>query len=118
MPKRPNAVEILQNLGLSERVYSYAAINSVVAGQKTTGRHCPGAQSQNPKLLLRNSSQIASLDPSAPKVIMDTLKDINQRLGITIIVSLHQVDVAMRSAQRDLSASTVAKSSVMRHHTP
>jgi ABC-type phosphate/phosphonate transport system ATPase subunit len=54
---------------------------------------------QNPKLLLCDEP-IASLDPSAAKIIMDTLKDINQRLGITIIVNLHQVDVAMRYAQR------------------
>lgn len=43
---------------------------------------------------------IASLDPSAAKIIMDTLHTINQTTGITVLVNLHQVDVALRYASR------------------
>lgn len=34
------------------------------------------------------------------KVIMDTLRDINQTMGITLLVNLHQVDVALHYAER------------------
>jgi phosphonate transport system ATP-binding protein len=43
---------------------------------------------------------IASLDPSSAKIIMDTLREINRTLGITVLVNLHQVDVALHYAER------------------
>ncbi len=94
--EKQQAVEILQNLGLSDHMYKRC--DQLSGGQKQRVG-IARALIQNPKLLLCDEP-IASLDPSAAKIIMDTLKDINQRLGITIIVNLHQVDVAMRYAQR------------------
>jgi phosphonate transport system ATP-binding protein len=43
---------------------------------------------------------IASLDPSAAKIIMDHLKKISQERGITCLVNLHQVDVALAYSDR------------------
>jgi phosphonate transport system ATP-binding protein len=43
---------------------------------------------------------IASLDPGASKIVMDTLKQINNTLGITIIANLHQVHVATEYSSR------------------
>jgi len=94
--EKSQAVEILQNLGLTEQMYKRC--DQLSGGQKQRVG-IARALIQNPKLLLCDEP-IASLDPNAAKIIMDTLKDINQRLGITIIVNLHQVDVAMRYAQR------------------
>ena len=94
--EKQQAVEILQNLGLSDHMYKRC--DQLSGGQKQRVG-IARALIQNPKLLLCDEP-IASLDPSAAKIIMDTLKDINQRLGITIIVNVHQVDVAMRYAQR------------------
>lgn len=54
---------------------------------------------QEPKLLLCDEP-IASLDPNSSKVIMDHLKEISQSMGITVLVNLHQVDVAMRYSDR------------------
>jgi phosphonate transport system ATP-binding protein len=54
---------------------------------------------QQPKMLLCDEP-IASLDPGSAKVIMDTLRDINTTMGITVLVNLHQVDVALRYARR------------------
>ena len=39
---------------------------------------------------------IASLDPNSAKIIMDHLRNISTRLGITVLVNLHQVDVALK----------------------
>lgn len=94
--EKAEAVEILQSLGLGEQMYKRC--DQLSGGQKQRVG-IARALIQHPKLLLCDEP-IASLDPSAAKIIMDTLKDINQRLGITIIVNLHQVDVAMRYAQR------------------
>ncbi len=39
---------------------------------------------------------IASLEPESARIVMDTLRDINQNDGITVVVTLHQVDYALR----------------------
>jgi phosphonate transport system ATP-binding protein len=46
---------------------------------------------------------IASLDPSAARRVMDILADLNRRDGITILVSLHQVEYALRYCPRTIA---------------
>ena len=48
---------------------------------------------QEPKIMLADEP-IASLDPSNAKVVMDALRDINEREGITVICNLHTLDTA------------------------
>jgi phosphonate transport system ATP-binding protein len=43
---------------------------------------------------------IASLDPHSTRRVMDILADLNRRDGITILVSLHQVEYALRYCAR------------------
>jgi phosphonate transport system ATP-binding protein len=43
---------------------------------------------------------VASLDPVAARKVMDLLCDLNRRDGISIVVSLHQVDYALRYCPR------------------
>ena len=43
---------------------------------------------------------IASLDPESSRRVMETLAELNRQDGITVLVSLHQVDVAMRYCAR------------------
>lgn len=43
---------------------------------------------------------IASLDPSMSKIIMDTIFTMAMKHGITAVVNLHQIDVALRYATR------------------
>jgi phosphonate transport system ATP-binding protein len=43
---------------------------------------------------------IASLDPESARIVMETLRDINQNDGITVVVTLHQVDYALRYCER------------------
>jgi phosphonate transport system ATP-binding protein len=43
---------------------------------------------------------IASLDPESARKVMQNLRDINERDGVTVLVSLHQVDFAMRFCKR------------------
>lgn len=46
---------------------------------------------------------IASLDPTAARRVMDILADLNRRDGITVLVSLHQVEYALRYCPRTIA---------------
>ena len=46
---------------------------------------------------------IASLDPSAARRVMDILAELNQRDGITVVVSLHQVEYALNYCPRTIA---------------
>jgi len=90
------AFEIMEKLGLAEKAYKRC--DELSGGQKQRvgiGR----ALMQEPRLILCDEP-IASLDPSTSKVIMDHLRNINKSMNITCILSLHQVDVALRYSKR------------------
>ncbi|KKJ76732.1 hypothetical protein WH95_11395 [Kiloniella litopenaei] len=46
---------------------------------------------------------IASLDPSSARKVMDTLENVNKEDGVTVLVSLHQVDYALRYCPRTIA---------------
>ena len=46
---------------------------------------------------------IASLDPASAKQVMETLSELNQADGITVLVSLHQVEYARRYCRRTIA---------------
>jgi phosphonate transport system ATP-binding protein len=46
---------------------------------------------------------IASLDPASARRVMDILADLNRRDGITVLVSLHQVDYALAYCPRTIA---------------
>lgn len=94
--EKERAFEILKGLGLSE--HAYKRCDELSGGQKQRVG-IARAIMQEPRLLLCDEP-IASLDPKSSKVIMDHLEKINQEKGITCIVNLHQVDVAMRYSTR------------------
>jgi len=94
--EKEQAVQILKELGLFEHMYKRT--DQLSGGQKQRVG-IARALIQNPKLMLCDEP-IASLDPSASKIIMDHLQDIAKNKGITVICNLHQVDVALRYADR------------------
>ena len=54
---------------------------------------------QKAKVILADEP-VASLDPVAARRVMDLLTELNAKDGISILVSLHQVDYAMRYCKR------------------
>ena len=54
---------------------------------------------QQPKVMLADEP-IASLDPLNAKIVMDALRDINLREGITVITNLHTLDTARAYCNR------------------
>ena len=50
---------------------------------------------------------VASLDPLTTKQVMDDLKKINEELGITILINLHFVDLALEYGTRIIGLRVV-----------
>ncbi|KLU60262.1 phosphate-import ATP-binding protein PhnC [Peptococcaceae bacterium CEB3] len=96
LAEKEQALRIIQMLGLDE--YINKRCDQLSGGQKQRVG-IARALVQNPKLILCDEP-IASLDPSSAKIIMDYLKNISRDLGITLLVSLHQVDIALKYSDR------------------
>lgn len=94
--EREQAVRILSMLGLGEHIYKRA--DQLSGGQKQRVG-IARALIQNPRMLLCDEP-IASLDPNSAKTIMDHLRTISSQMGITVIVNLHQVDVALKYSDK------------------
>ena len=58
------------------------------------------ALSMNPKILLSDEATSA-LDPKTTQSILALLKEINEKLGITIIIVTHQMEVVRQVCQKD-----------------
>ena len=90
------AVEVIERLGLGEQVRKRC--DQLSGGQKQRVG-IARALVQEPRLILCDEP-IASLDPSSAKTIMDHLRRISRDMNITILMNLHQVDVAIKYADR------------------
>ena len=94
--EKRQAFRIIDTLGLNEQVYQRC--DQLSGGQKQRVG-IARALVQNPKLILCDEP-IASLDPNASKIIMDHLSNICAKMKITVIVNLHQVQVALKYSDR------------------
>ncbi len=98
---KARAVEIIRRLGLLEQIYKRC---DALSGGQMQRVGIARALIQDPQIILCDEP-IASLDPSTAKVIMDYLRTISSELGIAVLVSLHQVDVAVKYADRILGVN-------------
>lgn len=94
--EKGQAFSIIKILGLEEQVYKRC--DQLSGGQKQRVG-IARALIQNPKIILCDEP-IASLDPNASKLIMDHLRNISTEMGITVIVNLHQVEIALKYSDR------------------
>ncbi|AYN27450.1 D-methionine ABC transporter, ATP-binding protein [Buttiauxella sp. 3AFRM03] len=84
--------ELLDLVGLSEKHDAYPA--NLSGGQKQRVA-IARALASNPKVLLCDEATSA-LDPATTRSILELLKDINRRLGLTILLITHEMDVVKR----------------------
>ena len=94
--EKQQAEEILGILGMEEHMHKRC--DQLSGGQKQRVG-IARALLQNPKMILCDEP-IASLDPGSSKIIMDHLRNICRDRGITLIISLHQVNVALNYSHR------------------
>lgn len=86
---RARALELLETVGLAEKAKSYP---SQLSGGQKQRVAIARALASNPKILLCDEATSA-LDPQTTASILELLKDINQRFGITMVVITHQMSV-------------------------
>ncbi|UPS62083.1 methionine ABC transporter ATP-binding protein MetN [Providencia rettgeri] len=89
---RERVDELLDLVGLTEKKDAYPA--NLSGGQKQRVA-IARALANSPKVLLCDEATSA-LDPATTRSILELLKDINRRLGLTILLITHEMDVVKR----------------------
>ncbi|MDY7564263.1 phosphonate ABC transporter ATP-binding protein [Pseudomonas sp. RTC3] len=90
------AMESLDRVGLADLATQRA---STLSGGQQQRVAIARALTQRADVILADEP-IASLDPESARKVMEILADINRRDGKTVVVTLHQVDYAVRYCQR------------------
>ncbi|WP_152340448.1 phosphonate ABC transporter ATP-binding protein [Pseudorhizobium flavum] len=94
--ERIMAIAALERLGIEQTALQRAGTLSGGQQQRVA---IARALMQAPRLVLADEP-IASLDPLNAKIVMDALRDINEREGITVITNLHTLDTARAYCER------------------
>lgn len=90
------AFELLDEVGLGE--FAYRRADQLSGGQKQRVG-IARALIQDPRIILCDEP-IASLDPKSSRAVMEHLRRVTRQHGITCIVNLHQVDMALEFSDR------------------
>ena len=93
---RRQAMAALHRVGVSDRAAQRA--NTLSGGQQQRGA-IARALVQGAEAVLADEP-VASLDPVSARKVMELLVELNRRDGLGVIVTLHQVDYAMRYCDR------------------
>jgi phosphonate transport system ATP-binding protein len=98
---RAIALECLEMVALGHKAFQRA---DTLSGGEQQRVAIARALAQRPKLILADEP-VASLDPKIARQVLDYLKDVSQRLGISVICNLHQIDFAREYAERIIGLS-------------
>jgi phosphonate transport system ATP-binding protein len=90
------AMEALNRVGVAD--YAGQRANTLSGGQQQRGAIARSLVQGAESILA--DEPVASLDPVAARRVMATLSDLNHKDGLTVIVTLHQVDYALRYCRR------------------
>jgi phosphonate transport system ATP-binding protein len=97
--EQQSAMRAMARVGIAEAARQRA---STLSGGQQQRAAIARALVQNARLLLADEP-IASLDPASAKRVMEILSEINRADGITVVVSLHQVEYARRYCPRTIA---------------
>jgi len=97
--ERISAMRALARVGIAETARQRA---STLSGGQQQRAAIARAMVQGAQIVLADEP-IASLDPASAKRVMETLSEINNKDGITVVVSLHQVEYARRYCPRTIA---------------
>lgn len=90
------AMAALTRMGVAE--YAGQRANTLSGGQQQRGA-IARALVQKAKIILADEP-VASLDPVSARRVMEALRTLNTDDGLTVVVTLHQVDYALRYCDR------------------
>ncbi|GAB6877111.1 phosphonate ABC transporter ATP-binding protein [Thermaerobacter litoralis] len=90
------ALECLDRVGIADKAWVRA---DQLSGGQQQRVAIARALAQRPKIILADEP-VASLDPPTSHVVMSDLRRINREDGITTIVNLHFIDLALAYADR------------------
>ncbi len=93
---RQIAFEALDRVNILDKAYARA---DQLSGGQMQRVAIARSLAQQPKLLLADEP-VSSLDPLTTLQVMDDLRRINRDLGITMLVNLHHVDLAIKYSSR------------------
>ncbi|MDD3394141.1 MAG: ATP-binding cassette domain-containing protein [Clostridia bacterium] len=93
---KTRAKELLELVGLGEKIGAYP---SQLSGGQMQRVAIARALATEPKVLLCDEATSA-LDPNTTSGVLRLLKDINERLGITIVVITHEMSVIQQICHR------------------
>lgn len=94
--QRRDAVQALARVGIAQCAFQRA---STLSGGQQQRAAIARALVQKAAVILADEP-IASLDPESSRRVMAALADINRTDGVTVVVSLHQVDFALKYCRR------------------
>lgn len=97
--EKERALEALNRVGLLEHAYRRA---STLSGGQQQRVAIARALCQQAEVILADEP-IASLDPESARNVMEILADINKKDGKTVIVTLHQVDYAVKYCRQAIA---------------
>jgi phosphonate transport system ATP-binding protein len=97
--QKRRAVSALKRVGIAEHALKRG---SQLSGGQQQRAAIARTLVQNAEIIIADEP-IASLDPSSARRVMDILADLNNRDNITVLVSLHQVEYAMRYCPRTIA---------------
>ena len=97
--QKRRAVSALKRVGIAEHALKRG---SQLSGGQQQRAAIARTLVQNAEIIIADEP-IASLDPSSARRVMDILADLNKRDNITVLVSLHQVEFALRYCPRTIA---------------
>lgn len=86
---KKKALELLETVGLADKANAYP---TQLSGGQQQRIAIARALATNPKVLLCDEATSA-LDPNTTHAILELIRDINKKLGITVIIITHQMSV-------------------------
>ena len=93
---KKRALELLEIVGLPDKAKAYPA---QLSGGQQQRKAIARALATNPKVLLCDEATSA-LDPNTTHSILNLIRDINKKLGITVIIITHQMSVVEETCNR------------------
>ena len=94
--QKMQALEALDKVGILDKAYTRC---DQLSGGQQQRVALARTLNQNPSIILADEP-VAALDPVTAHQVMADFKRINEEMGITILINIHHVDLALGYAQR------------------